>query len=172
MKSSLYLIPFIAAVLSAPAVAADYLSQEEANRAYMSPEIDTAVEAAKRFPSQAEYVGYEWYNRTTSKSFPLPKMLNTEMNNLIIEGAMGPTAAGEAAAQEASRPVRQVALGNQTEDEEVVETDENLQPSAPEKVKEKRSFFVSESRSINKTGETISRNIRGQNITISTRQSD
>jgi len=172
MKSSLYLIPLLTVATALPATAADYLNQEEANRAYQSPEIETAVEAAKRFPSQAEYVGYEWYNRTTSKSFPLPKMLNTEMNNLIIEGAMGPTAAGEEAAQEASRPVRQVALGNKTEEDDIVESDENLQPEAPEKVKTPKVFFVSESRSVNKNGESISRNVRGQNITITTKFSD
>ena len=88
MKSSLYLIPLLSAVI-ATANAADSLNEEAAKTAYSSPEVQVAVEAARSFPTQAEYVGYEWYNRTTSKSFPLPKLLNTEMNNLVIEGAMG-----------------------------------------------------------------------------------
>ena len=170
MKSSLYLIPLFAVGLSGPAAAADYLNQDEAQKAYMSPEIDVAVEAAKRTSGQADYVGYEWYNRTTSKSFPLPKMLNTEMNSLVIEGAMGPTAAGEAASEEASKPVRDVALGKKTEDDDVVEADDNLKPDAPEKLVRRRVITIDEVQSESKSGLQVVRNARAAvDVSVSSR---
>lgn len=159
MKSSLYFIPLLSAVI-ATANAADSLNEEAAKAAYSSPEVEVAVQAARQFPVQAEYVGYEWYNRTTSKSFPLPKLLNTEMNTLVIEGAMGPTAAGQAAAVEATRPVRRVALGQITENDEVLETDESVTPDEPDEIKKPRVVSLSEARSTNATGETVARNIR------------
>ena len=160
MKSSLYTLPLLSILVAAPVMAAETLEQESATQAYGSPEIEVAVEAARRFPVQAEYVGYEWYNRTTSKSFPQPKMLNTEMTDLVIEGAMGPTAAGTAAAEEASRPTRRVALGQSDEDEEIIETDENLQPSPRADVKRVREVFIKESRSSSASGEMITREAR------------
>jgi len=160
MKSSLYTLPLLSLLAAMPVMAADSLDQESASKAYSSPEIEVAVEAARRFPVQTEYVGYEWYNRTTSKSFPLPKMLNTEMNELIIEGAMGPTAAGQAAAEEAARPIRRVALGQSNEDEEIIETDENLQPTPRADVVRIREVVINESRATNQTGEMVTRQTR------------
>ena len=160
MKSSMYTLPLLSLLAAMPVMAADSPEQESAKQAYTSPEIEVAVEAARRFPVQTEYVGYEWYNRTTSKSFPLPKMLNTEMNELIVEGAMGPTAAGVAAAEDATRPVRRVALGQSNEDEEVIETDGNLQPSPRADVKLPREVLINESRAVNRTGEMITRQTR------------
>jgi len=81
------------------------------NEAYFSQNIDDAVDSAKRNPVNQQYVGATWYNRSTSRSFDLPKLLNSEMDNQVIEGAMGPTAAGEAAAAEAQKPVIDAALG-------------------------------------------------------------
>jgi hypothetical protein len=159
MKSSLYLIPLLSAVI-ATANAADSLNEEAAKTAYSSPEVQVAVEAARRFPTQAEYVGYEWYNRTTSKSFPLPKLLNTEMNNLVIEGAMGPTAAGEAAANEAGRPVRRVALGQSNEEDDLVEVDESVVPATPDEIKQPRTTYLPEVRAQNSTGQMVTREIR------------
>lgn len=159
MKSSLYFIPLLSAVI-ATANAADSLNEEAAKAAYNSPEVEVAVEAARQHPVQADYVGYEWYNRTTSKSFPLPKLLNTEMNNLVIEGAMGPTAAGNAAVAEAGRPVRRVALGQSSEEDDLVEVDENLVPATPDVDKQPREYFMGEARSQNQTGEIITRNVR------------
>lgn len=166
MKSSLYLIPLLSAVI-ATANAADSLNEETARTAYSSPEVQVAVEAARRFPTQAEYVGYEWYNRTTSKSFPLPKLLNTEMNNLVIEGAMGPTAAGEAAAVEATRPVRRVAMGQNKEEDEQIEADESVTPDQPDEVKTPRETYLKEVRSESKSGAMVAREIRSTAVVSS-----
>lgn len=91
------------------------------NEAYYAQDIDAAVANAKRNPVDSEYVGASWYNRSTSRSFPLPKMLNTEMDGEVIEGAMGPTAAGEAAAAQAAQPVRDAALGRQSKRDTLTE---------------------------------------------------
>lgn len=85
-------------------------SQPE-NEAYYSTDIDDAVAHAKRNPVNKRYVGSTWYNRSTSKSFPLPKMLNTEMDEEVIEGAVGATAAGDERAAEINPSVVQVDLG-------------------------------------------------------------
>lgn len=81
------------------------------NEAYFYNDIDAAVEHAQRNPTQTHYVGSRWYNRSTSRSITLPPLLNRELDEKIIEGALGPTAAGEAAAAEAQQPVRNAALG-------------------------------------------------------------
>lgn len=81
------------------------------NEAYFYNDIDAAVEHAQRNPVQTQYVGSLWYNRSTSRSITLPPLLNRELDEKIIEGALGPTAAGEAAAAEAQQPVRNAALG-------------------------------------------------------------
>ncbi|WP_320820142.1 hypothetical protein [Thalassolituus sp.] len=113
------------------------LSYDDVVKAYYSPQLDEAVDAAKHTPDKTEYVGHAWYNRTTSKSFPLPKLLNTEMENLVIEGAMGPTAAGEAASVESQKPVRDTALGRNIAEDDVTDTEQGTSPKenndAPQK---------------------------------------
>lgn len=169
MKSSLYLIPLLSVVI-ATANAADNQNEEAGEAAYSSPEVEVAVEAARQHPVQTEYVGYEWYNRTTSKSFPLPKLLNTEMNNLVIEGAMGPTAAGEAAANEAGRPVRRVALGQSKEDDDLVDVDETLIPATPETIKKPRTVYLPEVRGESSTGAIVTREIRSAGTVTATQR--
>lgn len=98
-------VAFVLSVSSATALAVP------GNEAYFYNDIDAAVEHAQRTPAQAHYVGHRWYNRTTSRSIELPPMLNRELDEKIIEGALGPTAAGEAAAAQAQQPVRNAAMG-------------------------------------------------------------
>ena len=102
--------PLIAALISLLTAVTGHTAGRD-NEAYFSQDLDDAIAAAKRSPADQKYVGATWYNRSTSRSFALPKMLNTEMDTQVIEGAMGPTAAGEAAAAEAQRPVLDAALG-------------------------------------------------------------
>lgn len=72
-----------------------HLQAQPGNEAYYSTNIDDAVAHAKHNPVDKRYVGKTWYNRSTSQSFDFPKMLNSEMNNQVIEGAVGATAAGD-----------------------------------------------------------------------------
>jgi hypothetical protein len=118
------------------------LSYDDAAKAYYSSQLDEAVNAAKRSPDQAESVGHAWYNRTTSKSFPLPKLLNTEMEELVIEGAMGPTAAGEAAATETQKPVRDTALGRNMTENDITDSDQGTVPKNDDEVTKKKETLL------------------------------
>lgn len=82
---------------------------------YYSDNLDDAILSAKKNPVNKEYVGARWYNRSTSRSFDFPKMMNAEMDQEVIEGAMGPTAAGEAAAAEAQQPIKDAALNRKSQ---------------------------------------------------------
>lgn len=61
---------------------------------YYSDDIDAAVQDAERYSNSAKNVGSRWYNRSTSKSFDFPKLLNKEMSSEIVDGALDATAAG------------------------------------------------------------------------------
>ena len=120
------------------------------NESYYSTDLEDAVADAKRNPVNSEYVGRSWYNRTTSKSFPLPKLLNTEMDAEVVEGAMGPTAAGEAAALEAQQPVRDIAQGRKSKQETLAEAKKKQDKPDDETVVERsQEIYVREARSEN-----------------------
>lgn len=61
---------------------------------YYSNDLDAAVKNAEDSPSNMKYVGNRWYNRTTSKSFDFPKLMNKEMSTEVVDGALDATAAG------------------------------------------------------------------------------
>ncbi|HBS43024.1 MAG TPA: hypothetical protein DEA26_10105 [Oceanospirillales bacterium] len=151
----------LTALISTSASAAEYLTDEEAQAAYATTDLEQAVEDARETSDRSEYVGYEWYNRTTSKSFPLARMLNTEMDGTVVEGAMGPTAAGEAAAEEASRPVRDNALGRDKENDDLIDVAEgDTFFTTPQPVVNNIDFYVGEYRSSTNTGEMLVRETR------------
>lgn len=60
---------------------------------YYSVDIDNAIKSAKQNPISEQHVGARWYNRSTSRSFDFPKMMNSEMEKEVIEGAVGITTA-------------------------------------------------------------------------------
>ena len=99
------LVSFLASMslLAASNVQADQVG-------YYSTDLDDAVQSVKNNPINSNRVGTRWYGRSTSNSFTLPKLENTEMEQEVVEGAMGPTAAGEAAAADAQQPVKDLAL--------------------------------------------------------------
>jgi hypothetical protein len=61
---------------------------------YYTDDLDVAVKDAKATQTGNNIVGNRWYNRTTSKSFDFPKLLNQEMSTEIVDGALDATAAG------------------------------------------------------------------------------
>ena len=65
-----------------------------AENPYYGNDIDEAVRDAERNPANLNYVGNRWYNRSTSKSFDFPKLMNREMDEKVIEGALDATASG------------------------------------------------------------------------------
>lgn len=136
---------------------------------YFSPDLDEAVNAARSNPVNTHYVGARWYNRTTSRSFDLPKMLNTEMDEEVIEGAMGPTAAGEAAAEAAQQPAVDSALDRQSKNAALADTsseklkrDSDSAPGSAKKVDGKKELFIPEARSAS----SVSRNISASGISV------
>lgn len=110
------------AAVGATAMLSPLLYSQPGNEAYYSTEIDDAVAHAKRNPVDKRYVGSTWYNRSTSKSFRLPKMLNTEMNDQVIEGAVGATAAGDEAVPVVDESVTQINLGRTIDNDSLKET--------------------------------------------------
>ena len=65
-----------------------------AENPYYGNDIDEAVRDAERNPANLNYVGNRWYNRSTSKSFDFPKLMNKEMDSELVKGALDSTAAG------------------------------------------------------------------------------
>lgn len=61
---------------------------------YYSNDLDEAVKNAKDSPDASNHVGSRWYNRSTSKSFNFPKLMNTEMSTEVVDGALDATASG------------------------------------------------------------------------------
>lgn len=153
-----------------PALLLPALHVHAGNEAYYSTELDDAVNAARRNPVNTSYVGSRWYNRTTSRSFNLPPMLNTEMDQQVIEGAMGPTAAGTAAAAEALQPARDAALGRQSKgdalDDSVSDTrkrkNQKGDDDSAEPVEIIEDVYIRESRSAN----SAARDVRANSVTI------
>lgn len=99
-----------------------HLQAQPGNEAYYSTDIDDAVAHAQQNPVDKGYVGKTWYNRSTSQSFDFPKMLNSEMNEEVIEGAVGATAAGDQRAATIEEPVRETSLGRQVNEPDEINT--------------------------------------------------
>src|SRR5690554_6681008 len=74
------LIMISATLIAASAFAVD--------KDYYSADLENAIKAAKENSSQSQHVGARWYNRSTSRSFNFPKMMNAEMDEEVIEGAV------------------------------------------------------------------------------------
>lgn len=85
VTSPLLAVSLLSGALLAPAYA---------ENPYYANDIDAAVRDAEHNGPNMNYVGNRWYNRTTSKSFDFPKLMNREMEKEVIEGALDSTAAG------------------------------------------------------------------------------
>jgi hypothetical protein len=89
---------------------------------YYSNSLDAAVKNAEERPNNMKYVGNRWYNRTTSKSFDFPKLMNKEMSTEVVDGALDATASGPGeVAPERTSPLEL------TEQEAVVSKKENAE---------------------------------------------
>ena len=140
------------------------------NSDYYSDDLDTAIEAAKEH-EQSQLIGKEWHHKTTSQSFPLPKMLNTEMERLSIEGAISATAAGaqqiNITEESNDDSVRENALGHNLEEEELIETTPQPEVDPTPVVREIDLYFEEAStRTVN--GTLIIRDARATGTVTST----
>jgi len=164
-RKKLILISALACLVTASPL----LYSQPGNEAYYSTEIDDAVAHAKRNPVDNRYVGARWYNRTTSRSFDLPKLLNTEMDQQMIEGAVGATAAGEQATV-VQAPVRQASLGRTNKTDELDEASpDQEEESSPQKVEQSETeTYIEEIKYSGKDFSGASRRIRA-NVSITAR---
>lgn len=87
---------------------------------YYSSDLDDAINSAKVSPTESNVVGSSWYNRSTSKSFNFPKLMNTEMSTEAVAGALdAPPASPSDAAPRRTSPLelteREALIGKQDE---------------------------------------------------------
>ncbi|EAT12028.1 hypothetical protein HF888_04360 [Bermanella marisrubri] len=83
----------VIAIIALPfALAEDYIPIGEE---YYGNDIDAAIREAKQNDRTGNYNKKYWYNRTTSKSFALPKLQSDDLEKARLEGALGATAAGK-----------------------------------------------------------------------------
>lgn len=86
-------VPYLVTILIATSTSFSAALQASEN-SYYAADLDAAVKEAKRNPADSKYVGNRWYNRSTSKSFDFPKLLNQEMQTEVVDGALDATASG------------------------------------------------------------------------------
>lgn len=133
---------------------------------YHTSDLDDAIESAKKNPVNEDYVGARWYNRSTSRSFGFPKMMNVEMDKEVVEGAMGPTAAGEAAAAEAQQPVMDAALDRKSQSEAITDANSdsrrNTKVNTSTKVDIPYEIYIESESSAGTMGHSVVRDVRGR----------
>ena len=116
------------------------------NEAYYSTDVDEAVTAAKRNPTNTNFVGARWYNRTTAKSFTFAKLANPEWTALSLKALWGLPLRVKPAAAEAQQPIRDVALdrSNRSDSIQETQTQATSHPSAlaPRKVDNPKAWFM------------------------------
>lgn len=128
-------IPFLLITVSLSTMAVAVSPQHDE---YYSDDIFTAIEEAKQRTHHYNYSRHKRYNRTTSQSINIPRMLNSEMDEHVIAGAVGATASGDERSATISEPLRQANLGrtitgdklNSEQQSNAVEAPPEIQPAA------------------------------------------
>ncbi|WP_283789746.1 hypothetical protein QNI23_004450 [Bermanella sp. WJH001] len=120
IKSGKFLLLVLPVCLLLPfALAEDNIRMGED---YYGNDIHAAILEAKQNDRNVNYSNRYWYNRTTSKSFDLPKLGVQALEQERLEGALQPTAAGK------------VSTPDTIPDEEQAQTlQKNLEQSTPNK---------------------------------------
>jgi hypothetical protein len=88
-KVAILLAPLFLILPFALAEEAKYVGED-----YYGNDINAAVMEADQNKRQLNYNKQHWFNRSTSKSFELPQLEGTELEQERLEGALGATAAG------------------------------------------------------------------------------
>lgn len=65
---------------------------------YYGNDIEAAIHEANQNERKVDYANRYWYNRTTERSFALPKLPSKDLEATSLEGAIGVTAAGPVSA--------------------------------------------------------------------------
>lgn len=167
MQSSLSLSLLTKALAFSSCLFMPFIVVHAEKSSYYSNDIDEAVRSVKKNPNASQHVGKRWYGRTTSRSFGFAPLLNTEMDQEIIEGAMGPTAAGEAAAAQANAPAKEAALGHKGASGAVNETlneQRSTQAKVPTELPQAELLLNSNASSSTNYGDASITGIRGGTI--------
>jgi hypothetical protein len=88
-KAAIILAPLFLILPFALAEDAKYVGED-----YYGNDINAAVLEADQNKRQLNYNRQHWFNRTTSKSFELPPLEQTDLEKEQLPGALGATAAG------------------------------------------------------------------------------
>lgn len=70
---------------------------------YYGNDIEAAIHEANQNERKVDYANRYWYNRTTEKSFALPKLPSSDLEATSLEGALGTTAAGNSVADQSNQ---------------------------------------------------------------------
>lgn len=162
------LIMISATLIAASAFAVD--------KDYYSANLENAIKAAKENSAQSQHVGARWYNRSTSRSFNFPKMMNTEMDDEVIEGAIEVTPSEVDTVTTAQIPMRKANFDNKYQDTNIdsaladhrgsIKTDtinNSAKIDIPHEIYIDQVVFNSEERGVkNSMGDSVVRRVRGQ----------
>lgn len=162
------LIMISATLIAASAFAVD--------KDYYSADLENAIKAAKENSAQSQHVGARWYNRSTSRSFNFPKMMNAEMDEEVIEGAVAVTPSEVDTVTTAQIPMRKANFDNKYQDTNIdssladhrgsIKTDtinNSAKIDIPHEIYIDQVVFNSEERGVkNSMGDSVVRRVRGQ----------
>lgn len=129
---------------------------------YENSDLDAAIKAAQVKEEQGivTEVGEKWYQKSTANSFPLPKLLNSEMDQLMIEGAISATAAGagqiDGNEENKNKTLRDSALGRNLEEDALVDDNQTIELTSEPSL-QNINFFLEESSATTQTGTLIIR---------------
>ncbi len=140
------------AAMSFPAMAVSPQHDE-----YYSDDIFTAIEEAKHRTHHYNYSRHKRYNRTTSQSINIPRLLNAEMDEQVIEGAVGATASGSNLNMVVDEPVRQANLDQPTGSDQLSIEQQPSETGDAQKILQNKTTTYIES--INYSGQEFSGSI-------------
>jgi len=112
---------------------------------YYGNDINAAIIEAQQNERKVNYANRYWYNRTTSKSFDLPKLGTQALENERLEGALEPTAAGGKVSTPDNIPNEEQARTLQTSLEQATtESEPNINQQIPAVTPQSNGQFVPE----------------------------
>ena len=131
---------------------------------YYSDDIFTAIEEAKHRTHHYNYSRHKRYNRTTSQSIDIPRLLNSEMDEQVIEGAVGATASGDNRNNEVEEPVRQANLGQTISSEKLSAEQRSNKDNETQKVFQNEATYI---QSIDYSGQGFSGSVNNVRAGVS-----
>lgn len=146
--------------LSIPALAVSPQHDE-----YYSDDIFTAIEEAKQRTHHYNYSRHKRYNRTTSQSIDIPRLLNSEMDDHVIEGAVGATATGNTVSRNNEMPISQINSGHTISSERLSAEQQSSKDNGTQKIiPQENNTYI---QSINYSGQGFSGSVNDVSAGVS-----